>query len=417
MKEKVINLLKAFARNHEGFRIFARKLSGNVKTRRYKKGSRKTKTDKHLIYFNTFSGRSYADTPKAIYEYMLKDERFKDYRFVWMFEHPEKYRFLEKNRDTVLVKRETKAEFKAAQEAGYWITNYRMLDKYIPKDDQVYVQCWHGTPLKRLGFDLENSDNAMNSQQEIFERYKKDTLRFKYIISPSPFATEKFSSAWKLKEFGKEDAVIEEGYPRNDRLINASKEEVQQLRQKVAGDIGNKKIILYAPTWRDNQYTNGVGYTYKTEIDFDLLQRELGNDYIILFRAHYLVAHDFDFDRYKGFVYDVSDHDDINDLYLISDLLVTDYSSVFFDYANLKRPMLFYMYDIEDYRDDIRGFYIDLDELPGQIVYDETSLISDIRSIPDDYEPDEKYMAFRKKYNPLDDGNATARTIEKIFFD
>ena len=101
----------------------------------------------------------------------------------------------------------------------------------------------------------------------------------------------------------------------------------------------------------------------------------------------------------------MSDHDDINDLYLISDLLVTDYSSVFFDYANLMRPMLFYMYDIEDYRDDIRGFYIDLDELPGPIVYDEASLISDIRSIPDDYEPDEKYMAFRKKYNPLDDGN------------
>ena len=91
----------------------------------------------------------------------------------------------------------------------------------------------------------------------------------------------------------------------------------------------------------------GIGYTYKTEVDFDKLKANLGDEYIILFRAHYLVANSFDFDKYKGFVYDVSKVNDINHLYVISDLLVTDYSSVFFDYANLKRPEIFYMYDLE----------------------------------------------------------------------
>ncbi|MBQ3924601.1 MAG: CDP-glycerol glycerophosphotransferase family protein, partial [Firmicutes bacterium] len=375
LKDKALTLIKSYARNHVGFRKFAKGVRDTVAGMRYERGNKKTKTDGHLIYFNTFFGSSYADSPKAMYEYMLKDPAFDDFRFVWMFKDPDKYRFLEENRDTVLVKRHTAEDRKAAQEAGYWITNYRMLETFIPKKEQIYVQCWHGTPLKKLGYDLVNSDNAMNTQEEIFKKYKQDTERLAYLISPSPFATEKFTSAWNLEEFGKEDIIIEEGYPRNDRLITATDEDIAKIKENLGLSGIEKKIILYAPTWRDNQYTAGVGYTYKTEVDFDYLREELGDDYIILFRAHYLVAHDFDFEKYEGFVYDVSDYDDINDLYLASDLLITDYSSVFFDYSNLKRPMLFYMYDIEQYRDEIRGFYLDLSELPGPIVENEKDLV------------------------------------------
>ena len=89
---------------------------------------------------------------------------------------------------------------------------------------------------------------------------------------------------------------------------------------------------------------------------------------MVLFRAHYLVASAFDFSAYPGFVLDVSGVEEINDLYLASDLMVTDYSSTMFDYANLRRPILFYMYDLEQYRDHLRGFYFDLSELPGSIL-------------------------------------------------
>lgn len=92
----------------------------------------------------------------------------------------------------------------------------------------------------------------------------------------------------------------------------------------------DKKIILYAPTWRDDQHQAGVGYTYKTEVKFDLLKEKLQEDYIILFRAHYLVANSFDFEKYQGFIYNVSEVDNINELYVVADLLITDYSSVFF---------------------------------------------------------------------------------------
>ena len=130
---------------------------------------------------------------------------------------------------------------------------------------------------------------------------------------------------------------------------------------------------------------------------------------VVLFRAHYLVASVFDFEKYRGFVYNVSDYDDISELYIVSDLLVTDYSSVFFDYANLKRPVLFYMYDLEKYRDEIRGFYIGLEELPGKIIEDEKSLCREINNSLENFEYSEKYRLFNEKFNSLDDGNASCR--------
>lgn len=419
INKKIKLYIKGFAKNHEIFRKFAKALNYKYEATKYNLGLKKIKTDKKLIYFNTFKGGGYSDSPKAIYEAMLNDSRFDDYTFVWTFQEPEKYAFLKENKNTYIVKRLSSKEISVIKRAGYWITNYRMLDFYIPKNDQIYVQCWHGTPLKKLGFDLKNSSNAMNTDEEIYEKYIRDTKRFKYFISPSKWATEKFISAWNMRELKKEDCIIEEGYPRNDRLITASERDVKEIKNKLgleADKIGEKKIILYAPTWRDNQYTGGLGYTYKVNVDFDLLRSELGNDFVILFRAHYLVANEFNFEKYKGFIYDVSNHDDINDLYLVSDFLITDYSSVFFDYANLMRPIIYYMYDFEQYRDELRGFYLSMDELPGTIVKNEKDLSDCVKYLSDNFNMDEKYKAFNDKFNYLDDGEATSRVIERIFF-
>ena len=188
---------------------------------------------------------------------------------------------------------------------------------------------------------------------------------------------------------------------------------VQKIKKKLGIENDNRKIILYAPTYRSNQHDAEIGYTYKEEIDFEQLKEKIGKDYIILFRAHYFVANNFDFEKYKGFVFDVSKADDINELYIISDLLITDYSSVFFDYANLKRPIIFYMYDLEHYRDKSNGFYIDLDELPGKIVTTQSKLEEEIQKIDQNNIYNEKYKEFNNKYNYLDDGHATERVVKK----
>jgi len=178
----------------------------------------------------------------------------------------------------------------------------------------------------------------------------------------------------------------------------------------------NKKVILYAPTFRDNQHTSGLGYTYNLNIDFDRLKEKLEKDYVILFRTHYFIANAFNFEKYKGFIYNMSNHDDVNECYIISDVIITDYSSVFFDFANLKRPMLFYMYDLEEYKGKLRDFYLDLNELPGPIVETQEQLEQEILNLKDyDQKYSAKYNEFTSKFNYLDSGNCSKDVIQKIF--
>lgn len=410
MKKFFINLLK---RNKVFRKIFRASLYIYHATRYQIKKIGK-KTNENLIVFSTFNGKSYADSSKAIYEYMVNNPDFKDYKFVWGFKNPKNYSELEKNTNTIVVKQNSCKYENYLVKAKYWFFNFRTAEHHKPKKDQVYVQCWHGTPLKKLGYDLTKTDNALNTIKELKNKYKSDAKRFKYMLSPSDFTTEKLISSFNLKALGKADCVIQEGYPRNDFLINYTQEDVTRIKEKLDIKNSHKKIILYAPTWRDNQHTAGVGYTYKTEVDFDMLQEKLQNDYIILFRAHYFVANQFDFEKYKGFIYNVSDVDDINELYVISDMLITDYSSVFFDYANLKRPLLFYMYDLDSYANNLRGFYIDLNELPGKIVKNENELIQEIARLTSNFVYDEKYKKFNEKYNYLDDGKASERVVKRI---
>ena len=406
--------IEKFIKRNVFIRKIARKVYYWLCIIKYKIITLGIKVDDKLIIFASFNGRSYCDSPKALYEYIIKNEKYKDYRFVWAFTDVDKHKFLKINQNTEVVNIKSNEFYRKMKQAKYWIFNYKIQDFVFPSPKQVFIQCWHGTPLKRLGCDLEHFDNAMNSISEIRKRYHLEASKFTYFISPSEFASEKFISTWDLKKIGKENIIIEKGYPRNDFLYNYTSEDIKDIKEKLNIKSDNKKIILYAPTYRDNQHSTEIGYTYKTQIDFDKLQKELSHEYIILFRAHWLVAQSFNFDKYKDFIIDVSNYDDINHLYVISDMLITDYSSVFFDYANLKRPIVFYMYDLEDYRDNIRGFYLELEELPGKIVKTENELIDEIKFINDKFEYNSKYKIFNKKFNYLDDGHSSKRVIEKI---
>ena len=341
---------------------------------------------------------------------MLTDERFKDFTFVWAFKEPNKYSFDER---TILVKSNSRRYYKYLSKSKYWIVNLLINTGVKKKKNQVYVQCWHGTPLKKLRYDIEK-DNILNSVSEVRKRNDLDAIKFDYFISPSKFCTEKFTSAFNLKNLNKENIFIEKGYPRNDYLFNYKKSDVKKIKKELNIPL-NKKVILYAPTFRDNQ-VNENGYTYNVVLDFEKLKKEISDEYVVLFRAHYFIANKFNFDKYNGFVYNVSKYEDINELYIISDLLITDYSSVFFDFANLKRPELFYMYDYDDYKNNLRDFYISLKELPGPIVQSEEELIDEIKKI-DSYNKKYKikYENFNKKYNYLDDGNSAKRVVEEIF--
>lgn len=403
---------------HPKLRVRVREVHVGLKQKKYAKAASAHEIDDHMVIFETFMGRQYGDNPRAIYEYMIRDPRFDDFRFVWVLNESEKKeQFPQLDRaETVALRFAT--YYDAYARAKYVITNSNLDYGIMKREGQVFLQTWHGTPLKKLRCDIEaEGGNAINSLEEIRSKNDLDVVRYDYFIAPSPFAADRFDSAFRLSAMGMRNVLIQTGYPRNDLLYHYDADFVAAQRQALGIPEG-KKVILYAPTFRDNQH-NGAGYVYDLALDFDRLQKELGADYVILLRVHYFVARQFDFNQAKGFVFDVSSLDDITPLYTIADLLVTDYSSVFFDYANLRRPMVFYMYDRQAYADDIRGFYIDLDELPGPIVETEDALLEAVREAEDaaGYEAvyGEKYDAFRQKYNPLDDGNASQRVVDILF--
>lgn len=394
-------------------RNIMRKTLNLLKKMKYNINTFGQKIDDKTIIFCSFNGKSYSCSPKAIYELMLNNEKYNEFKFIWALKDLEIHSYLAKNKNTEIVKIGSKEYNKYLAKSKYWIFNYKIPDFLYPKKNQIFVQCWHGTPLKRLGCDLVHFDNQLNTMEGMKKRYKIEASKFTYFLSPSKFASEKFISAWNLKEIGKENIIIEKGYPRNDFLFKYTDEDIRRIKKKLGIENDNRKIILYAPTYRANQHESGVGYVYKEEIDFEQFKKQFGNEYIVLFRPHYFIANAFNFEKYNGFVYDVSKIDDINELYIITDILITDYSSVFFDFANLKRQIIFYMYDLEHYKNESNGFYIDLEELPGKIVQTQEELEEVIKKSKE-FKFDDKYKKFNNKYNYLDDGNASERVVREI---
>jgi CDP-glycerol glycerophosphotransferase len=216
--------------------------------------------------------------------------------------------------------------------------------------------------------------------------------------------------------FAYDGEMLETGYPRNDILSNADENLSCEIKTKLNLP-KDKKIILYAPTWRDNEFFEAGQYKFTLELDLKRMQEELGDEYIIITRLHYFIANNLDLSDYKGFAFDESKYDDIAELYLISDILITDYSSVFFDYANLKRPILFYTYDLDSYGDVIRGFYFDMENnVPGPLLFTTEEVIDSIRNIEKiNEEYKEKYEEFYETFCSLEEGNASQKIVERVW--
>lgn len=364
--------------------------------------------DNQLIVFESFLGKQFSDSPRAIYEYM--QYHYPEYEMYWSIEGKSINSF--KDESIIPLKRFSLKWLWVMNRSKYWISNSR-LPLWIPKPAKtIYVQTWHGTPLKRLALDMEEVHMPGTNTKQYKENFITESAKWDYLVSPNVYSTEIFKRAFKFNK-----PIIESGYPRNDYLINSNTEkEVRKIKSTLKLPEG-KKVILYAPTWRDNEYHAIGKYKFNLELDLDKMRNQLGEDYVIILRMHYLVADNVDLSEYQGFVYDLSTHADIRELYLISDMLITDYSSVFFDYANLKRPILFFVYDIDDYRDNLRGFYFDFEKLaPGPLVKTTDELLKQINTLNiEEFKPSAEISAFYETYCSLEDGNSTKRVVKAVF--
>lgn len=359
----------------------------------------------NLVVFESFQGKSYSDSPKYIYQYMLENK--KDYKFVWVMNKPVN---IPGKPET--VKRFSLKYYYYLARAKYVVSNVRMPNSYIKRDNQIYLQTWHGTPLKRLAGDMADVHMPGTNSARYKRNFNRETDKWDYLIAPNQYSSDIFRRAFWFN-----NTILQTGYPRNDILTNDNDSEtIKRLKWRLYLPT-NKKIILYAPTWRDDEYYKVGKYRFDLNLDLHRMKEKFGDEYIILLRMHYVVASNIDLTDLEGFAYDVSSYSDISELYLMSDMLITDYSSVFFDYANLRRPILFYTYDIEKYQGQLRGFYIDMEkELPGPLLMNNDDVIDAIENIDSvSKKYSDRYNAFYERFCSWDDGRSSEKVVDAVF--
>ncbi|WP_057911964.1 CDP-glycerol glycerophosphotransferase family protein [Peribacillus muralis] len=362
--------------------------------------------DRNLILFESGIGKQFADSPKYIYEELIK--RDNNHKKVWVYNG----NLPVKGKNTKVIKRLSPEYYYYLAKAGYWINNQNFPTYMSKRKETTYIQTWHGTPLKKMLFDIEN---IQGREDGYLDRVHAATKTWDYLISPSPYASQAFRSAFKYN--GK---ILETGYPRNDLFYKddaaiTAKSVIEKLKIPAG-----KKVILYAPTFRDNQTSKNNKFIFDLKFDLEKMKAALGDEYILLLRMHVVISNSLSIpSEFEDFVMNVSNYSDIQELYLISDILITDYSSVMFDYANTARPILYYTYDLEDYRDNIRGFYMDFDkEAPGPFLKTTEEIIDSIINIDQiNMQYKERYGSFREKYCGIEDGKATERIVNQFFED
>ncbi|MDE7326604.1 MAG: CDP-glycerol glycerophosphotransferase family protein [Lachnospiraceae bacterium] len=386
---------------------------------------------RRIVVFMSSLGRNYSGNPRAICEEMARQGLTKDFRCYYIFDKPKRFRD-ELPQGVHALKNARFFYYFVMAMAGVWVSDTRFQNYMVKRRKTLYIQTWHGTPLKKLALDLKELHMAGGqSLAEYKEEFCKNSATWDYLISQNPFSSGVFRRAFAFR--GK---MLEIGYPRNDILYRTgipstlhtgfgqggkhAGEDVSSNNNLAIGKLrkelgisDGKKVMLYAPTWRDNSYYNERDYCFGTELDFVKMKEAFGDTYILVVKYHYMVWEE-SLNLDPDFVRVVGDGVDIAKLYLIADLLITDYSSVMFDYSILLRPMYFYAYDLQNYRDTLRGFYFDFErEAPGPIVTSTDELIEAIRShAADGYQ--EQYRRFVEKYNPFDDGNAAGKVVELI---
>lgn len=355
------------------------------------------------IVFDSNLGKSYAGNPKYIYEHLMKNGYDLVWDCVWFYEDnpyniPGKSKQVQYGRLRYLYYMAT---------AKIWIFDSRQPEFLVRRKGTYYIQTWHGTPLKKLALDMDDVFMVGESDIDTYKKhFRKNVGTWDYLISQNPFSSETFRRAFDFKK-----EMLEYGYPRNDILfLENSEEGMKRYRQKLGLPL-DKKVILYAPTWRDDEFSEDDKYSFRPRISFEQLQKELGDEYVMIVKYHYLIMDAVDWSPYEGFVYHFDHSRDIAELFLVSDILITDYSSVMFDYSILKRPMFFYAYDLNKYENELRGFYFSYtEEMPGPISTTTEELVRDIQCY-DSKAYEEQYKKFNEKYNCLDDGKSSERVL------
>lgn len=356
---------------------------------------------KDLAVYDTFRGNGAGDSPRAIHEELVRRGEKLDH--VWLVRDGR----AEVPPTARAVQYGSLEAWEVLARARYYVVNDSVPMTFRRRPGQTVVQTWHGTPLKQIGYDFTHD---YYTSPEVLEGLAHDSAQWTLLASPSSYATPILKRA-----LGYDGEVVESGSPRTDALVRPDAERIAEVRRRLGLPEG-KKVVLYLPTWRENREDWSGGYKLDLRIDLAAARRELGEDHVLLVRGHHLVKEQLRDGVRDGFVVDVSRWPDTTDLLLVADVLISDYSSALFDFALTDKPILLFTYDLEHYRDTLRGFTFDLEEkAPGPLLKDSAALIEAVRdadAVAARFAGARK--AFRAEFCDLDDGRAAERVVDRM---
>lgn len=343
------------------------------------------------------SGRDLIDgNPRALYFY-IKEHCSDEFETVWL---------VTKKTDISELKDGEYAYYKTLKSlyflatSKYWIRSESIGNIIKKKKNQIYIQTWHGHgALKKMGYDVVHN----NKKNEPMEHVKE----WDYFISSDQLDEDVIISS---TGYNKKTMML--GAACTDEILKISKDADKQKEIKkrlgIVEKNFDKKIIFYAPTFREADLT-------RKGIKLPITQLAKNKDIIILVRLHPLTKENIDDSIFGGNIINACMYPNASELLAITDVLISDYSSIIYEFAILNRPIIFYDYDLESYLKE-RGLYLDVEkDLPGPVIYTEESLYDTLKSIEDiQDEYRESLEKFNKKYNYLHDGNVCKRTINKI---
>jgi len=357
-----------------------------------------------LAVFESHMGKQFSDSPRSIYQAAV-DAGLDRLGITPVWSHAGKTAsgF---PRDVRLVMRESWRYYYTLARAEFWVDNQGLPRHFTRRRETTYIQTWHGTPLKRMGFDSPALERANVATRRV---HKAMMRRWSALLVPSEYFVETF-----VKSYGYQGRLVRNGLPRNDLLVHGVDEEWVLAKKRELNLPTDRLLVLYAPTFRDR--ARRLERKYYLPFDIKVMARELGGDVFLMLRTHYLDSYKLS-NRYLPFAADLTSHHDVTELMLIADVLVTDYSSVMFDFANTGRPMVFYTHDYEDYVRDERGTYVDLRDIaPGPLVSDTSALVAALKDVNTSHAAHrQRYAAFRARFCEHETGHAAADVVKEFF--
>ncbi len=368
--------------------------------------------EEKTVLFDAFSGLGVLDSPRAIFKRMLEREEFKEFKFVWAVNNK---KLSEKNlkefaslKNVRFVNRNGDSYEKYLHISKYIVCNSSVPKTFAKRPEQVYLNTWHGVPLKVMGY--ERPGQRVASTQRIMQNF----LNSDYILGANTFTAERmFKKAYMLDGIY-EGKLISSALPRTDNIYNVWREEAREKLAN-AGFKTDKKIIVYAPTWKGALY-NALKYDLSELKDAvkELKSKINTDEYEVYLRVHYFI--------YRAIMMDEEMRKicipftvDTDELLPAVDVLISDYSSIFFDFLGTGRPILFYVPDLADYSEN-RGVYFPMEDMPGPVSETIDGVAESINNL------EAKVAEYSEKYNKMrawccewEDGKAADRVIDAVF--